>query len=296
MTVQPQPRFGPVDIAVVVIMNLMWGLNMIAVKMSVDLVQPMTAAFLRQLLVMIICLPALRIMPGRMRLLLSLGALSGGLFYIVNNLALSVSDNVSALAIASQLGGPFTLILAIVYLKEKVRMFRIVGMALSFLGVAIIAFDPAIAKEQLGVALMTCVGLIWAVCAMIQRKLVGTPVLTMFAWIGFIGAAVLLPISYFAEPDGFAAIPAIPLTTWGWIAFSAIGSTLIGQGAMSWLIQRHEVSAVVPLTLAAPVIAVIAGWAYFDTAFTPIMVFGGIIALSGVAIVTIRTARVGGLK
>jgi O-acetylserine/cysteine efflux transporter len=235
-------------------------------------------------------------MPGKMRLLLSLGALSGGLFYVVNNTALSVSDNVSALAIASQLGGPFTLILAIVYLKEKVRMFRIVGMALSFIGVAIIAFDPAIAHEQLGVALMACVGMIWAVCAMIQRKLIGTPVLTMFAWIGLIGTAILLPIAYIAEPQAFAAIPDIPAKAWGWIAFSAVGSTLLGQGAMSWLIQRHEVSAVVPLTLAAPVIAVIAGWAYFGTPFTPIMVFGGIIALSGVAIVTIRTARVGGLK
>ena len=41
----------------------------------------------------------------------------------------------------------------------------------------------------------------------------------------------------------------LPLSTFGWVLFSALGSTVIGQGAMSILLQRHPVSTVVPLTL-----------------------------------------------
>lgn len=291
MTDHKQTRFGSFDLVVVAVMNVMWGLNLIAIKNAVDLFGPLTSAVLRQAIVMVVCLPALRIVPGKMRGLLGLGLLSGGVFYIFNNLAMAVASNVSALAIATQLGAPFSLILAIVFLKEKVHRFRIMGMALSFLGVAILVFDPDIAKEGLGIVLMACCGLIWAICSMIQRQQAGVRIMTIYAWVGMIGTLILLPIALIFEPAQMRNIPAIPIASFGWVLFSALGSTLLGQGSMSWLLQRHPVSSVVPLTLAAPVIAVISGALYFGTPLSPVMILGGLIALTGVAIVTIRTAR-----
>ena len=279
------------DFAAAAAMNLMWGLNLIAVKMGVDLVAPMTAGWLRQMMVLIICLPALKIVPGRMRELLLLGILSGGCFYILVNFSLAVTDNVSALAIAGQLGAPFSLILAIIFLGERVQKYRIAGMALSFLGVMLLVFDPAAVNEEAGIALTAGASLVWAVCSLIQRRLIGVPVLTIYAWVGLIGSLVLLPIAYVVEPVNFASIPALPLSTFGWILFSALGSTVIGQGAMSLLLQRHPVSSVVPLTLLTPVISVIVAAYYFHTRLSPAMIAGGLIVMVGVAIVTIRTAK-----
>lgn len=273
-------------------MNILWGLNIIAVKMAVDSIAPFTAALLRQLLVLAICLPALRIVPGRMRALLVLGALSGGLFYVAINLSLAVSDNVSALAIAGQLGVPFSLLLAIAVLKERIALIRLAGILLSMGGVGVLVFDPSAGRELPGLALTAIGSFIWAICSLIQRGLVGVPVLTIYAWVGLTGALVLLPVALVFEPGAVAGIPDIPLGTFGWIVFSAAGSTVLGQGAMSWLLQRHPVSSVVPLTLAAPVISVIAASLFFATPLTPLMILGGVIALAGVAIVTIRTARV----
>jgi O-acetylserine/cysteine efflux transporter len=95
------------------------------------------------------------------------------------------------------------------------------------------------------------------------------------------------------EPAGISGIGSIPLHTLSWVAFSAIGSTVLGQGAMSWLLQRHPVSTITPLTLAAPVISVFTASYYFGTPVTAIMLIGGAMAMLGVAIVTIRSARVG---
>jgi O-acetylserine/cysteine efflux transporter len=294
----PAPVKGltPRDFAIAAIMNLMWGLNLIAVKMSVDLVEPITAAFLRQAMVLMICLPALKLMPGKMRPLLLLGLMSGALFYIVNNLSLSVSENMSALAIAGQLGVPFSLILAVVFLRERIHKTRIIGVGLSFAGVALIAFDPAIVDERLGLALMALTSLIWAICSLLQRQLIGVPVLTIYAWIGLVGTIILGPVAAVAEPQAVAAIPRIPLGTLGWILFSALGSTVIGQGAMSILLQRHPITSVVPLTLAAPVIAVIAASFWFATPLTWPIILGGMIVMAGIAIVTIRTAQAGERK
>jgi O-acetylserine/cysteine efflux transporter len=102
---------------------------------------------------------------------------------------------------------------------------------------------------------------------------------------------VLLPIALIAEPQAMASIQDLPLSSLGWVLFSALGSTVIGQGAMSLLLQRHPVSAVVPLTLPTPVISVIAAAYWFGTPLTPIMIAGGGVVLAGVAIVTLRTAQ-----
>jgi O-acetylserine/cysteine efflux transporter len=278
------------DLAIAAAMNLMWGLNLIAVKMGVDLTAPLTAGWLRQVMVLIICLPALKIIPGKMRELLLLGFLSGALFYIFINFSLAVSNNVSALAIAGQLGVPFSLILAIIFLGERVQKYRMIGMGLSFVGVILIVFDPAAIDEGAGIALTAAGSLVWAICSLIQRRLIGVPVLTIYAWVGLIGSIVLLPIAYFVEPESLKSVPQLPLSTFGWILFSALGSTVIGQGAMSLLLQRHPVSSVVPLTLLTPVISVIVAAYYFKTPLTPIMIIGGLIVMAGVAIVTIRTA------
>jgi O-acetylserine/cysteine efflux transporter len=278
------------DLAIAAAMNLMWGLNLIAVKMGVDLTAPLTAGWLRQVMVLIICLPALKIIPGKMRELLLLGFLSGALFYIFINFSLAVSNNVSALAIAGQLGVPFSLILAIIFLGERVQKYRMIGMGLSFVGVILIVFDPAALDEGAGIALTAAGSLVWAICSLIQRRLIGVPVLTIYAWIGLIGSIILLPIAYFVEPESLKSVPQLPLSTFGWILFSALGSTVIGQGAMSLLLQRHPVSSVVPLTLLTPVISVVVAAYYFKTPLTPIMIVGGLIVMAGVAIVTIRTA------
>ena len=236
-------------------------------------------------------MPALKIIPGKMRELLLLGVLSGALFYIFVNLSLAVSDNVSALAIAGQLGVPFSLIMAVMFLGERIHGPRIIGIGLAFGGVVMLVFDPAAAHEQMGIALTAVSCLIWAFCSLIQRRLIGTPVLTIYAWVGLMGTIILFPIAFYFEPESFSGLADIPLSTFGWILFSALGSTVVGQGAMSFLLQRHPVSSVIPLSLVSPVIAVVASSLYFGTKLTSLMIIGGVIVMMGVAIVTIRTAK-----
>lgn len=282
---------GAGDLAIVLMMNVLWGLNIIAVKQSVDLIAPLTAAFLRQAIVLLVCASSLRIVPGRMVALTVLGVLSGGAFYLAINLSLAVATNVGALAIAGQLGVPFALLLAVIVYRETIHLPRMIGIALSLAGVMLLVFDPAAADEGPALALTALASLIWAIGSLIQRQLRGVPVLTIYGWIGLWGLIVLGLAALWQEPAAMRAIPAIPLGAVGWVVFSAIGSTIGGHGAMSWLLQRHPVATVTPLTLAAPVISVFTASWYFGTPVTAIMLIGGAMAMAGVAIVTIRTAQ-----
>lgn len=284
-------RFGLRDFGVVIVMNILWGLNIIAVKMAVTQIAPMTVGFLRQAIVFLVCASWLRLVPGRTGTLALLGLLSGGVFYLIINLSLAVSSNIGALAIAGQLGVPFSLLLAIVVFRETIHWPRMLGIGLSILGVVLLVFDPAAAHEGVGLSLTALASFIWAITSLIQRRLVGVPVLTIYAWVGLMGSIVMAVVASIAEPAAMRAIPDLPLRTIGWVAFSAIGSTVIGQGSMSWLLQRHSVSVVTPMTLAAPIISVFAAAYYFGNPLTLLMLAGGGVAMLGVAIVTIRTAR-----
>ncbi len=284
------PRFGSRDIAVALVINLVWGLNIVVVKLSVAIVPPFTTGLLRQAVVLLACLPFLRIVPGRMPVLLLLGVLSGGLFLVFTNLSLIVSDNVGALAIAGLLGAPFSLILAVIFLKERIGPTRIFGLALAMGGCVILVFDPHMVGELPGLLLTAAASLVWGIGSLLQRRLAGVPVLTIYAWIGFGGIVVLAPLALALEPATMLGLHAVPQKAFVLIALSALGSTLLGQGGMAWLLQRHPVSSVIPMTLGAPVIAVIASSIVFAKPLTPVMVLGGVIAMAGVAIVTMRTA------
>lgn len=283
--------FGADDIVAILLINLMWGLNIVAVKLSVDLIAPFTAAFLRQAVVFILCLPWLRIVPGRMMILLTLAVIAGAIFFIPLNLALAQVENTAAVAIAGQLGAPFALILSIVFLKDRIGLPRLIGILMTFSGVMLLAFDPAAADELTGLLLTAISSLFWAFSSLLQRKLSGVPVLVLYAWIGLCGSAILAPTAMLFEPDAMRDLTSIPPQALAAVLFSATCSTLIGQGGMAWLLQRHPISAVIPYTLVAPVVSVIAASAFLGTPVTGMMILGGIIVLAGVAIVTIRTAR-----
>src|SRR3546814_4026403 len=89
------------------------------------------------------------------------------------------------------------------------------------------------------------------VCA--SDLLAGVPVPVLYAWIGFMGAAVLAPVVLIFEPGAMTGLFAIGPEAFGAVAFSAICSTLIGQGGMAWLLQRHPISTDIPLTLDAQI-------------------------------------------
>jgi O-acetylserine/cysteine efflux transporter len=281
----------PKDLAVALAINLTWGLNIIATKLAVDAFAPFTAAALRQLLVCAVCLPFLRIVPGRMRILLWTAFLGGAGYLIVVNLALLVSENVAALAIAGQLGVPFALILAVLFHGERIALPRMIGIACAFGGVLLLVFDPRIGDEIPGLLLMALGAFIWAVGSMLQRSLADVPVATMFAWFGIVGVIALTPLALLLEADTVAGLPRVPMIAYLPILFSAFGSTLLGQGGMAWLLQRHSVATVTPMLLAVPVISVAAAWVIFGSPLTAMMLFGGVIAMIGVAIITLRSAR-----
>ena len=107
-----RPHFGIAALALVMLANILFALNVIAMKVVVDASAPLLSVALRMGCVCLLCAPALRPSPGRTGWLMLYGFLNGGLFLLLLNLALFMATNVGALAIAGQLSVPFSLLRA----------------------------------------------------------------------------------------------------------------------------------------------------------------------------------------
>lgn len=280
----------PHHLGFLMLINLLWAINMVAMKEAVLLVPPLLATALRFALLLAVCALALRPVPGRMRLVVASALVSGALQFGLIATSYHLATNLSALAIAAQLGVPFSLLLAILIDGERIAWRRTVGILLALAGVALLVFDPRIAGERLAIATTAGAAFAWAAGNLLIRRLAGVPVLTLFAWQALISLPVLLLASILLEPGALAGLGDTPVRALFLIAYTAIAASLVGHAGMSWLLQRYPVTLITPFTLAGPVMSVAVVTLVYGTPVTPLMLAGGLMTLAGVAIIAWRSA------
>lgn len=281
----------PIHIGFILLIDLLWAFNIVAIKEAVTAMPPLLSVALRYAIVLLVCASALKLVEGRMRLVLLTGVVSGALQFGLGAASYQVATNLSALAIAGQLGVPLSLILAILIDGERIAWRRTVGIVLALAGVTLLVFDPRIADERLGLFLTFGAACCWAAGNLMFRRLTGIPVLTLYGWQALVSIPLLLLASAILEPGGLAGLPQVSLGALAWVVYSAIAASLVGHAGMAWLLQRYPVTLITPFTLPTPLLAVGFATLVYGTPVTPMMWLGGALTLIGVSIIALRTAR-----
>lgn len=281
----------PIHIAFILLIDVIWAFNIVAIKEAVLAMAPLLTVALRYGVVLLVCATSVKLIPGRMGLVLLTGLITGAIQFGLGAYSYHVATNLSALAIAGQLGVPLSLILAILIDGERIAWRRTAGIVLAVAGVMLLVFDPRIVDERLAIFLTFVASLCWAVGNLLFRRLAGVSVLTIYGWQAVVSIPLLLTASHFLEPGGLAALPQVPLSAFGWIVYSAIAASLVGHAGMSWLLQRYPVTLITPFTLPTPLLAVAFATLVYGTPVTPLMWVGGALTIAGVAIITLRSAR-----
>ncbi|WP_417458359.1 DMT family transporter [Kordiimonas sp.] len=276
------------DILLVILIAIVWGVNFVAVKYAVADFSPMVANCVRFIAVVIVLLPFLRVVPGRMvdvaLAAITLGVVHfGAVFW-----AMELSDGVGSVAIASQLNVPFSTILAVIVLRETVGWKRVAGIALSFAGVLALGLDPTVFDYWQGLLMMTFAALMYSVSAILMRRLKDVRAVTTQAWVGVAGVIGSALLSLTFEDGQVEMVKSAGLMAWMGVLYSGIGSSVIGHGGANYLLRKYEVSVVSPYFLMTPVAAVLAGIWIMSEEFTWRMALGGALTLLGVLIVTLR--------
>lgn len=281
----------PPHLAFMMLINLIWGFALVAAKVSLGHFPPMMFTALRFLLIVAVLFPFLRIHEGRMKQVIIIALCAGpiGFGFFFAGVALS---NPSVVAIISQLGVPFSTIMSVIFLNEKVHWRRWFGISLSFLGVMVISFDPTVFHYIGGVICVVASALVGSVGTIYQRQIKRVGVFEMQAWVAAVAAPIMLAGSLVFESNQLELLKSATMLQWAGCFYVAFASSLIGHAGIYYLLQRYEVTQTAPLTLLSPIFTVMFSVALLGDVLTTRMIVGTLIALSGVLIVSLRQKRI----
>lgn len=269
-----------------------WGMTFIAGKAGVTELPPILFTGLRYLLLSLILWPFLKPIQGQMPQVVIISICMGSAHFSLFYGGMALAENVSSVAVASQLGVPISTIMSIIFLGEQVRWRRWLGILAAFSGVMVISFDPAVINERLGLLLVVASAFIGSLGTIVIKQITDSGVYQMQAWIAVLSWPPLFALSLVFEQNHVELLANAGLYGWGGVIYTALGASLIGHAGMYYLLQRYDVSVTAPLTLMAPIFGIIFGVLFWGDSLGVRFWIGGTLTLLGVLIIGLRKREV----
>ena len=241
-------------------------------------------------------LPFLKWHPGQMGPVLIGGLGFGALNYAFMFPAMGMTT-ASAASVAIELYMPFSVLLGVLILGERIKGWSIAGIVLAFLGVVVIGLmgegrDVAGPLFVLGLVLIAGGALSEACGAIAVKRTRDIKPSQLVAWFAVVGTIVLWPLTLLLESDQttvFQAETRLPFLAA--LAYSVLLVSILAHGSYYWLLSRLPIQVVAPSGLLNTVIGVAGGILLLNEP-PSIGLFAGVaITLSGVAIVIWRNNR-----
>lgn len=271
-----------------------WGLHFVVMKFTiVDMgVPPLFYAALRVTIMALILVPFLKWHSGQMKAVL-MGGLGFGAFNYAFMFPAMQLTTASAAAVTIELYMPFSIILSVLILGERIGPWRIAGAGLAFIGVVLIGLGtPSEAAGRgfaLGIGLMACGAMAEAVGAISVKSVKSVKPLQLLAWFGVVGSVVLWPLSLMLEDNQMSAFAPETRVNFGLaLMYSVLLVSLVAHGSYYWLLQRLPIHTVAPSGLMTTVIGVAAGVLLLKETPTAILLVGALITISGISIILWR--------
>ncbi|KAB0679810.1 EamA family transporter [Aureimonas leprariae] len=232
-----------------------WGTNFVVIRVALDHLPPFLFGALRFTLA---CLPGIFLVRKpevRWRSLAAYGLLIGsgqfGLLYYA--MRADISPGLASLVLQTQVF--FTIGLALLIAKERVRSYQVAGLVLAALGIATIALHTGGSTTPFGLFLALTAALSWA-CGNIVAKQSGVRSMLPFViWASLFSAPPLFALSFAFE--GWDAIRAgianADVGTWATVVWQTVGNTLFGYAAWGFLLSRYPAASVTPMALLVPI-------------------------------------------
>jgi drug/metabolite transporter (DMT)-like permease len=281
------------DFALLMAMCLVWAVNNIVSKYVVSTLEvpPLFYAAARFAIVTAALFPLLRPAPlPRWRLGAAAFLMGGGNFGLMF-VGLKYATPSSA-AVVLQLGMPATLILSMIFLDERVRWRRGLGILLTFAGVLAVMWNPHGFALSGGLMLVAGATLMSAVGVILTKQIEGIRPIAFQAWVGAVSVLPMALLSAWLEPGQVEIALHAGWTFWAALVFSAVVVSLGAHTVYVTLLQRYEANLISALILITPLATIGLGVAILHDPFGPRLLIGSALALAGVLIIALRGSQV----
>jgi O-acetylserine/cysteine efflux transporter len=282
----------PHHVLLILLSQLIWGVNFVVVKIGLEHLQPLFFVALRFVLVAFILLPIVGLPRRHLRQLIPLSITMGVMHFTLIFWGMRYVDAATS-SIAVQLQVPFAAILAHFFFKETLGWRRIAGMVVAFAGIVLIAGEPRFTGNLLPLMAVIGAAAVWAV-ANIQVKALGEGIdaIRLNGWISILTAPQLLAVSLLVEGNQFPILLDMAWQGWAALLFQSVVVAIVTYWIWYSMMRRYPVNQVMPFTLLLPMIGVLAGHFILDEILTWQIIVGGIATITGIGIIVLRRPSV----
>jgi len=186
----------------------------------------------------------------------------------------------------------FVLILAMVFLREKITLTQFFGVLLALSGVVVISIwgqentviDIKYIFAAFAVLVAAVMGAVYTVAG--KKLLTRYNALSLTVYAMLLGSIGLLPVVNFSFID---EVSRISLNVWGAVIFLGVFSTVVGYVLWYKALEIRNASEISVYLYAIPVLSTIISYFMFDDKLTYMFVFGGALGILGLFLVNRKT-------
>lgn len=246
---------------------VMWGLNFLAIDFSLAQFPPF---FLVALRFVVLALPALLFVPKpdvKFRWVLGYGLGFGLLQFLFLYWAMAAGMPVGLASLVLQASGPFTVLLGVMFLSERVRGSQLVFLLIAMGGLGVVGWQRFDSSASFLPFLLTVAGAFgWAIGNICNRQAHSVEPVKFTMWMSVVPPVPMLILSLFVEgPATVGQSLTTLMTPTGWLgiaglAYTAVIATILGSGIWSWLMSRNPAGVVAPFSMLVPIVGMSAAW------------------------------------
>ena len=242
-----------------------WGTNFVVIKISLASFPPFVFAALRYIFAF---LPAAFFFPRPKISWINLCVYGvavgvgqfGILYFAIDG---NISPGLASLVIQTQVF--FTIGFAMLFAKERLKLYQTIAVAVAITGLGIIAAHTDATTTTLGLALVVFCGFSWGIANTASRQAGAINMLAYVVWASLYAIPPLVLIAFVFEggwPVVSQSLINAPIGAWLGVLWQSWGNTLFGYGAWAWLLSKHPAAVVAPAPLLVPIFGMGAS-AYF---------------------------------
>jgi len=281
---------------------VLWALAFPSIKIALEELSPVNLTIMRLLVVCIVFLILLTVKHNKFSKIQKKDIipifLIGFLGIVVYHLGLNYGEQYISAGAASVIIATipiFVVILASIFLKEKITLKIVLGVLLSLLGVFIIStlgksddiFEIKYISGALAVIIAAVFGAGYTVAGkkMLQRY----SALSLTCYVCLLGSLGLIP---FISSSLFEEVAAMSLTGWSVVIFLGVFPTVVGYVLWYVALEIKSASEISVYLYFVPVLSTIISYILFRDEITWFFVFGGALVILGLHVVNKQSSKV----
>jgi O-acetylserine/cysteine efflux transporter len=280
---------SPIDLLLMIMAQALWGANFAVIKLGVADWPPLFFVSIRMALVALLLVPVVGLpkrehLPTLLRMCFVLGVIHWGSLFT----GLKTTDAATT-SIVIQIQVPISALLATWLQNDKMGWRRWSGIAIAFLGIAVIVGTPQFAGGWKGALLIFIAAIAWATANIDVKKLSASiDGWRLNAWTGLIAAPMTFASSLALEQGQWHAITHLDWRAGLAFAYQVVIVTTLCYGIWYGMMRRYPMSLVMPFTLTEPLFGAITAILALGEPLTARLVVGTAITLAGLAIIVLR--------